>query len=60
MKGGLTMTFKLGDYVKHVEYPKSKVPLLLHEQWHVDVVNAQIKNFVYSGKEEYDGYWEEN
>lgn len=54
------MGFKLGDYVKHVEYPKSKVPLHLNQQWHVDVINAQAESFDHSSKAEYDEYWEGN
>ncbi len=53
-------TFKLGDYVKHIDEPKSMTPFRLVEDWHVDVVNAQAKNFQYSSKEEYDKYWSEN
>lgn len=56
----MSVTFKLGDYVKHVDEPKSVTPFRLVEDWHVDVVNAQSKNFQYSSKEEYNKYWSED
>jgi hypothetical protein len=54
------MTFKLNDYVKHVEYPRSKVPLHLYKKQFVDIVNAQTESFEYCTKEEYDRYWEDS
>lgn len=54
------MTFKLGDYVKHIEYPKSKVPLRLSDQKRVDIANAQKENFTLATKEEHENYWEES
>jgi len=51
------MNFKLGDYVKHKDYPKSKVPLHLTEDIEVQIVNAQADNFEYSSKKEHDEYW---
>jgi len=53
------MAFKLGDYIKHKEYPKSEIPILLVDRWHMGVVNAQAENFQYSSKEEHDAYWGE-
>ena len=53
------MTFKIGDYVKHKDYPKSKVPIYLSGYEHVQIINAQADNFEYSSKEEHDEYWRE-
>ncbi len=50
-------TFKLGDYVKHIDEPKSMTPFRLVEDWHMEVVNAQAENFRYSSKEEYEAFW---
>lgn len=38
-------TFKIGDYVKHKAYPKSKVILYVRSELEKQVVNAQAYNF---------------
>ena len=50
------MKFKIGDYVKHKEYPKSKVVLHLTEDMHVQVINAQAENFEYANQQEIEEY----
>lgn len=54
------MKFRIGDYIKHKEYPKSKVLLHLSEEMHVDIANTHADDFELCTKEEYDEYWEEN
>lgn len=51
------MQFKVGDYVKHKDYPKSKVPIHLTKDEHVQIVNAQAEDFEHSSEEEHYKYW---
>ena len=50
------MTFKIGDYVKHKEYPKSNVVLHLTKDMYVQVINAQAENFEYANQKEIEEY----
>mgnify|MGYP001343394751 CR=1 FL=1 len=48
--------FKIGDYVKHKEHPKSEVILHLTEDMHVQVINAQSENYEHATQEEIEEY----
>lgn len=56
------VTFKIGGYVKHKEYPKSKVVICLTSDTHVQVINAQAENFKHANEKEIAEYhrkWKE-
>lgn len=50
------MTFKIGDYVKHKEYPKSKVIIHITETTDKEIINAQAENFEPATEEEIENY----
>ena len=48
--------FKIGDYVKHKEYPKSKVILHITSKMQKEVVNAQADDFEHASEGEIEEY----
>lgn len=54
------MKFKLGDYVKHKEYPKSKVVFRLSIVEYLEIVNAQAENFEHATEREIESYHEDD
>lgn len=50
--------FKIGDYIKHKEYPKSKVILHVRGEMERAVANANAEDYEYATEKEIKEYLE--
>ena len=50
------MKFKIGDYVKHKEYPKSKVVLHIRGDIEKQVINTHAEDFELATEDEIKRY----